>query len=784
MASDAAPTRFPADGVNPYLPTPVARVAESGEGTVTVATQAVRQATDFLDPYLDAPHTSAHPRRGRLLTLTGDFGTGKSHLAITLLRRAQTAAEPVPDTVYLDAPSGSFADLYRRFVSHLNRTSVVELLRDYYADIVADELGALAHTGRIADRLRAGEIDPVGVVQELALPDSELLQRQQRTLMRITGDSDLGTALTLMLEPAAQAVVWDWLGGNPPNEFLQERGIRRTISTDGPALAALTAVARLYLGRGRRFVLVIDEFDRVLSTVDGWGDSEDRLGPFKRLLESIGDSGAFVVLAGMSDMLRALDRGIRQRMGRVIEIPPMTPAEVRVFIQESHLSVRGDDHLDPFTPNAVDQLVALTKGVPRRFITLCHHLYSRAQQTQQMITPELVRQIGSTHYDLASVPDVRREVYQVLSRRGLRVSRGQRDQGGEPVVDYWVADSAGEFRCAILISGAVFSPADLNAVRRRVRMARTEAHDIEFVLVVVGYLTDQVAAELRRLTAGPDPVEYGSDSFAETLAAVVAGVLSRSAEATRADPQELVRDQMDRITRQQANIQELVEYVSQRLAGLGETTERQLVEIRREVAGIARGGGSGAADPRRPAADGGDRVLVTVQRLFDAALELLANIERMEDSLAAAFNPPSESPPGLPAGVRTVQGRLRQQEGFGPLGTAVFLQKLVEAFRDAFLDWYDSSETRRSGRPSRADRDRLDLLCTSYEALYHDIPVDELKKLVESTARYPDPGDGVQQWAWPTIRLDDVRRTFAELGVHVGRAVDGPPAGWDPATVR
>jgi hypothetical protein len=786
MASDAAPPTVPPDGVNPYLPTPVARVTDSGAGTVTVSTDAVRRAVDFLDPYLTAPVAGVATPRGRVMTIVGDFGAGKSHLAIALLRRAQATSVPAPDTVYLDAPSGSFVDLYRRFVSHLDRGSVIELVRAYHAEVVAAELSGRGHTDEVPERLRAGGVEPAQVVRELRLPGGELLRRTREVLARVTADPDLGAALTLLLEPSAQAVVWDWLSGNPPNEFLQERGIARTIGTDGPALHALLAVTRLYRDRGRRFLLVIDDFDRVLSTIDSRVGLDDRLGPFKHMLESIGESGAFVVLAGAGDMLRAVDTAVRQRMGPVVEMTPMSATEVREFIRESHRNVRGDGELDPFTPEAIDQVATLTRGVPRRFITLCHHLYRYAQRTGQWITPETVRQVGSSHYDLASVLDVRREVYQILSRKGLRITRGrQREPDGEPQVDYWISDPGGEFRCAILVTGAMLSVADLHGFRRRLRAARAEAHDVvEAVVVVVGYLTDPAAAEVTGLT-GRDPVEYGSGSFAETLTAVVAGVLRRFDEATTAQPLDVIRYQVDRITRQQANTLEMIEYVVQRLAGFGETTERQLTDIRRELAEATRAVPAEEAAPtQRARPDAGDSVLATVERLFASALETLATIDRMDVSLAAAFNPSGGSRTGLPSGVRAVQARLRQQEGFSPLGTAVFLEKLVMAFRAAFLDWYDSSRVRAAGRPSAADRDRLDRLCTSYEALYHDIPLDELKKLVESTARYPDEGDTVRQWDWPTIRLDDVRRTFAELGVQVGRAVGGAYGGWEPHPAR
>ncbi|MFG2054630.1 hypothetical protein ACGFI9_11435 [Micromonospora sp. NPDC048930] len=737
-----------------------------------MATRAVVRAREALDDYLRSPHTPDQPRKGRVLTLVGDFGTGKTHLVAALRRRVLESA-PAADPVYLDAPNGTFVDLYKRFIGQVKRPRVMDLLSDYYAEVVADELDATPHTARTAARLRQGEIDPVAVVARLHLPDRVLLQRLQTTLIRVTRDNDLGTAFTLLLQPEVQTLIWDWLTGNPPSDFLQERGIFRSIGTDTAALDAMAAFGRLHRDRGRPSVLMIDEFDRVLSAVDSRTDFADRLGPFKRMLEAVGESGALVVLAGMPDMFKIVDESTKQRMGQVVEVSPMTVAEVQEFIRSSHRAIRGDDALDPFTQQAVESLVALTKGVPRQFITLCHYLYGWAQGTQELISPEVVRQVSGNHFDLASVLDVRRDVFHVLNRVGIRVARGHlRERGGEVGVDYWVSDSHGEYRCAILITGGVLSSADVTEVRQRAARARAEAGAVEIVLVVVGYLTEAMATQLVPILKPNDPIVYGRESFPETLQAVVTGVLSRHRETVTANPLEVIIDGVERITRQQATTQELIEYVAQHLAGIGETTERQLTDIRREVASATRGGDPTTTASRPTASP----TLTAVEELFQDALRLLRSIDRMDDDLTAAFADAPARP--LHAGLRAVQARLRQQDGFSPLGTAVFLGKLVQAFEHAFLDWYDASQLRAGGRPSPAERDRLDRICTRYEALYHDIPLDELKKLVESSVRDPEHDDVVSQAAGPTIRLDDIRRTFAELGVRVGRAVDG----WEGGT--
>ncbi|MFD0427245.1 hypothetical protein ACFQ60_01125 [Streptomyces zhihengii] len=113
--------------------------------------------------------------------------------------------------------------------------------------------------------LKDRRLHPQEVVRRLGLSESAFLQSLQARLGHITEHSDFGTALALFLRPEFEAAVWEWLAGHPADPVLKERGVVRTIDTDISALEAIGVFAFLYGRQGHRFVLAVDEFEKVLS---------------------------------------------------------------------------------------------------------------------------------------------------------------------------------------------------------------------------------------------------------------------------------------------------------------------------------------------------------------------------------------------------------------------------------------------------------------------------------------------------------------------------------------
>src|SRR4051794_31515193 len=96
--------------VNPFAQIAVAQVLESEQGEpVTVDTTATAEAISIVDDYLAG-------NGGTVLAVLGDYGTGKTHLVMRLLRHVREVAGDRVRSLYLEAPSEGFLGVYRRFI--------------------------------------------------------------------------------------------------------------------------------------------------------------------------------------------------------------------------------------------------------------------------------------------------------------------------------------------------------------------------------------------------------------------------------------------------------------------------------------------------------------------------------------------------------------------------------------------------------------------------------------------------------------------------------------------
>ena len=117
---------------NPFSPMAVAKITgfeESDTDDMTIETAAIRQATAYLSDYLEAAPTSSVEPDGKVIAILGDHGTGKTHLAIRLVRHARQVLDHLEQAMYLDATGDDFVELYRRFMRKLGLPGVRKIGR-------------------------------------------------------------------------------------------------------------------------------------------------------------------------------------------------------------------------------------------------------------------------------------------------------------------------------------------------------------------------------------------------------------------------------------------------------------------------------------------------------------------------------------------------------------------------------------------------------------------------------------------------------------------------------
>lgn len=116
----------------------------------------------------------------------------------------------------------------------------------------------------------------------------------------------------------------------------------------------------------------------------------------RRLLQIILVGQPDLLVTIKSDALRALD----ERISRRAVLGPLPPADVDDYIQH-RLTIAGGKDTIEFTPESLNLLAELTRGVPRRINLLCDRTLEAGRvEGTNVITPAIVQrayQIGSGH---------------------------------------------------------------------------------------------------------------------------------------------------------------------------------------------------------------------------------------------------------------------------------------------------------------------------------------------------------------------------------------------------
>ncbi|PMR60459.1 hypothetical protein C1A38_14125 [Verrucosispora sp. ts21] len=710
------------DPVNPFSPTAVARVTEGGALATTVVTVAIRDALAHLDNYLTTGN-------GGTVAVVGDYGTGKTHLAAELLAHARRGTTGTVQAVYLDAPADTFLSLSRRFLGRLSREAVRALVDDYRAESADVPTTAGERTQLLAERLRV----------ELA---------------EVTADHSVGTVLAMLVDPATETAAWDWLMGYPPGPALVSAGVTARTDVESGAVETMGVLALLLARRHDRYVLVLDELDKILSTAGRPGDETSAR--FSRLIGVFTSAGALLVIAGLPELLHLLTPQVRQRIGPIVRMSALTAQDVRDFIRQSQLRAFGQARLAPFTVETTEYLTNLTDGVPRRLIRLCYHLYQRAMQDGTQVTHRMVREAVRVQFDLASRQDVAADVRRVLTQEGWSYQRDHLIGSLRDLpVDFWVPLDEQGGGCCVLLTESVLKAEEVDELNRRVVAIRTAVPDSEVILVVVGHLPAEFAADLTE-TFSVEPIVHDPQTFAEDLSGSVKASMRRLEQTLGADALTSVRQRVERIQRQQTNAQRSLERLSYQLDEIrGDLRPDARASTRRDTVSSTHQAETGLATalPGR------------VARVFVEAVQALDQLTGFERHLRDAFTP-SRPEPARRSGEAAplLRSGLRSRDVQRALGTALVLRRLIEAFREGVEQWY----VNHRHAPHPADLQRLDRLCETYDGIAEYLPLFQLDLLDDLAL--PDGGTPAEP-VDRSLSWSEARSMFDGLSGQVRRQV-------------
>jgi Cdc6-like AAA superfamily ATPase len=608
---------------NPFPSTAVARLSVSSKEIITIRTAALTRALIEMDGYLEggdgpkAEWDDAVPdRRGSVIAIVGDYGTGKTHIALELLNRVAGTTSSRFHPLYLDAPADTFVALYReRFIPRLLRVDVRDRVEEYFADIVARVLERSKLTAGTAKELRERRAAPMDVVRHLGLMENQFMDDLKAALGQVTEKDDFGTALALFLRPEFEDAVWEWLRGESPDAVLQERGVVRTLDTDPAVLEAVGVFAFLYGHQDHRFVLVIDEMEKLLSG-SSRSRSESAVLALKKLMEIMGKTGALLLMIGLPDFVDVLPEDARQRISTVVPTEGLTSDETLSYMREAMKRATGSTNLRPFSTSTGKYLNEIAGGNARKVIRLCHHGWRAAHVAGTEVTPAMLREVAREQFELSSPADVENAVIRVIDSHGWRLERDKTVADGVPL-DFWLPIGGDGAACAVLLSRSILRDEEAEQLQKKGVALAAAVPTILTLLVVNGHVAEKLRPQLNESFS--QVLLHSERGFYDDVDSKLKGLVKRLEDEGRESALEQVRDRLEQISRQGTKVHsDVSDLLARSVTGsaLESTVQRGVRAVFGVLANAAEGD-VGSLDARFP----------SVARLFAGALASIGAVQ-------------------------------------------------------------------------------------------------------------------------------------------------------------
>ncbi|MEW9554682.1 hypothetical protein [Nonomuraea sp. NPDC050783] len=689
----------------------------------SVQTAALAQAEEHLYGYLG----QEVPAGWQALTIVGRLGMGKTHVARRLadaLHRAEQRDQLRLVTV--DSPDPGFHR--SRVSSQLDRFDLYERIKDYYAGVVADTLVSAPGAEELVDGLRSGSLDPEKVVDHFGLVESTLHDTLHRLLGSVTELSRFSTALTLALIPRHEEDVWRWLTGGPPSAELAARGVTRLGEDTTTAFDVLGVLAHLYGRAGFRFVLIMDEFDKLLGGADH--EREQRtLQATERLVNIMIESGGLFVFCASPQAQEIMPPSLLQR-SRTVRLDPFSGEDLVTYIVQAL-----GRQAALFPRDVADHVIELTGGVPRQAIELCAAVWSASARERPVTVPDVHEAIRRRQAG-TSVESVTEAVRETLRAAGWRFVTGERG------ADFWLP--LGHSGIAVLIEENLIQPDDLRAHRDRA----TELRNAELITVVRGFLSEALRDEVAAV-AGRQPLAYGTPGFRDSLRELVQQAQVRLEAVAREGELGRIRRRLDELSRMHSYTQGFLEQMRSEAERASDLTGQRLAAL-----DSAEPGSSGA----RPGVT--KRLPDEVRRLFDAAIIAVARLADPGDPFEAAFEGAGGGPVQPPSLGRATMELVGAVELYG---------RLLESFATAVADWMESVRA-AGGQPGFREHELLRLTCRTYSTLAERLPLLHLEAQARQAPFMPrlSPAEETMRRA----RRNEAVEALDDLGQRVRTAAE------------
>lgn len=415
---------------NPFPVTAVASFNNDMQNDMIVETAAIKELKEIVDKWI------LNENDGITVAVQGEYGTGKTQLAIEMQRYIRKIDDKKYHFICLESPSGSFLEMYKnRFLIEITKEQVLERLEECYCEIILNNIKQDEIYRKVLQE--KGNIKSIEFIEQFGLAKSKYDSLFAEQMQNATKNVKFVPALLLLLEARFEREVWAWFGGAEPSEAMQERGVRCSISDDAMALEALGVFAFLFGQRGHYFILFIDEMEKIVSSTDKTkGNSFKAL---KKLLETVKATKSMLILCGLPDFYITLPKDTQQRIAYQIRTDGITLSEIEEYIYNANEKVNDVKNIIPFNNANLEEMLDISNGNIRTIIRLLYHAGNWYIENRSEIDEKALHDILDNAYGTFNLSGAKRRLEQIFVSKGWMYEEKKSVKSDLNVlIDFWL----------------------------------------------------------------------------------------------------------------------------------------------------------------------------------------------------------------------------------------------------------------------------------------------------------------------------------------------------------
>jgi tRNA A37 threonylcarbamoyladenosine biosynthesis protein TsaE len=572
----------------------------SGVPLYTLLTPQVERASRLAVEYLQ-------DRIGQVITIQGPYGSGKSHLinfSMQQVQQTHNAMDPKPRVlqIYQRASSADFLSFYKELIKQIGFEMLQEVNDRFLGIVAVDEmkksmekskeglLGLLPDDKRkeieaqyaeaTKQRVESFRNDPKLIytyLDNLVIQPETVYDQRGFELQQIAGEN-FKKAFFYLPDVRLGRTAYSWfVVDDMTNDDLARLGVSSRLTSALDAKYALSLLITLFNYAGIQLLIYLDQLEKLVLDTDPKTLDENR-GVIQSLAELCPVQKAFLAVAGANDGWALMREDFWTRIGATkLQLGTISAnwaySLIKVYLREKEaysLNTEAEEDIAPFTFGAVDEILKISNGNVRLFLQVCHEVFKQyASAGASSITPELVKNAVANQFDEGSVSA---EIQRILTQNGLRFEL-QSKLNGDFRPDILIGDRTNPL-AVVEISNSLFyldeAEDAVDIVNQRAALTR-EHPNTRFIVVTIGYASDEVADQLNRVV--DNYLVYDGQSFGKNFEAVLNSLSGAGTPPTPAVRATEVKDDLQEVL---AAREQEISQLNERLQALAQAQTTKL----------------------------------------------------------------------------------------------------------------------------------------------------------------------------------------------------------------